>query len=176
MTEWGCHAVQGEGGCRGGALLPPVAQFPAPDVLRSPIRGVMEKEVAVTDPSQIGVSDRVTFSYQGRECVGYVAKKGRSHAYVVCDDQREFRVAYQGLDKVSGAANPPIHPVPGSRRWHFHVSDRVEFAFRGTVRHGHISRLNPTRAHVVCDDGTEYRVPYVRLTPAGSGHPPAGAG
>jgi hypothetical protein len=34
------------------------------------------------------VTDRVTFSYQGRIWIGTVVKKGGTRAHVVCDDQR----------------------------------------------------------------------------------------
>ena len=40
------------------------------------------------------------------------------------------------------------------------VNDTVSFQFRGQVLYGTISRLNPKRAHVVCEDDDEYQVPY----------------
>jgi hypothetical protein len=51
----------------------------------------MDKGLAITGPSQIVTSDRVKFSYHHRDWTGYVAKKGRTHATIVCDDTQEFR-------------------------------------------------------------------------------------
>jgi predicted SprT family Zn-dependent metalloprotease len=123
----------------------------------------MDKELAITHPSQIVVSDRVKFTYQNREWAGYVAKKGRTHATIVCDDRREFRVPYQRLSKIAGAVNQHVQTANDRRRAEFDAGDRVSFDFRGTVLRGVIVRLNPTRTHVLGDDGKEYQVPYGML-------------
>jgi predicted metal-dependent hydrolase len=130
----------------------------------------MDKELALTHPSQIAISDRVKFTYQKQERTGYVAKKGRSHATIVCDDMREFRVPYQHLAKIPGAVNQHVQTANDRRRAQFNAGDRVSFAFRGTVLHGVLVRLNPTRTHVLGDDDKEYQVPYGRLRSLGTNH------
>lgn len=135
----------------------------------------MDKELAITDSSQIMISDRVKFSYQSREWTGYVAKKGRTHAYIVCDGTQEFRVPYQRLSKIPGAVNQHVRTVNDRKRAQFNAGDRVSFAFRGTVLHGVIVRLNPTRTHVVGDEGKEYQVPYVMLNHLDVNHSPTGS-
>ena len=45
----------------------------------------------------------------------------------------------------------------------FRAGDTVQFGFRGSMLRGVLVRLNPARAHVVGEGGTEYRVPYARL-------------
>ena len=113
----------------------------------------MEHARAVTNPSQVRIADRVTFSSQDREYVGAVAKKGRTRAHIVCDDGQEFRVPYQQLYKIPGTAPHSVQTVNDTRRAHFHVNARVQFVLRGTVIRGTLSRLNPTRAHVVGENG-----------------------
>lgn len=127
----------------------------------------MDKELAITDPSQIRISDKVKFSYQNREWTGYVAKKGRTHATIVCDDTQEFRVPYHRLSKIPGAVNQHVQTANDRRRARFNAGDKVSFAFRGTVLYGVIVRLNPTRTLVGGDDGKEYQVPYGRLNHLG---------
>ena len=48
-------------------------------------------------------------------------------------------------------------------RLDFRAGDRVSFDFQGSTVAGTLARANPRTAHVVCDDGREYRVPYRRL-------------
>src|SRR2546422_5294465 len=132
----------------------------------------MKHTLAVTDPSQVMIADRVTFSSQGQEHVGAVAKKGRTRAHIVCDDRQEFRVPYQQLYKISGTAPHSVQTVNDTRRAHFHVNAQVQFVLRGTVIRGTLSRLNPTRAHVVEENGKEYRVPYAVLTRCETTPPP----
>jgi predicted SprT family Zn-dependent metalloprotease len=134
----------------------------------------MDNAIAITDPSQLRISDRVTFSHQNREWTGHVAKKGRTHATVVCNDAREFRVPYQRLSKIPGAANQHVQTANERQRARFNAGDKVSFVLRGTVLHGAIVRLNPTRAHVVCDDGKEYQVPYGMLNHRGVNPTPVG--
>ena len=133
----------------------------------------MEHALAVTNPSQVMIADRVSFSYQDREYVGTVARKGKTRAQIVCDDGQEFRVPYQQLYKIPGAAPHSVQTVNDTRRAHFHVNARVQFVLRGTVIRGTLSRLNPTRAHVVGENGKEYRVPYAVLTRCATTLPPS---
>lgn len=48
-------------------------------------------------------------------------------------------------------------------RLDFRAGDRVSFDFQGATVAGAVARANPRTAHVVCDDGREFRVPYRRL-------------
>ena len=40
----------------------------------------MDSHAVIIDPCKIRVADKVTFSYQGRDVIGIVAKKGRTYA------------------------------------------------------------------------------------------------
>jgi len=118
-----------------------------------------------TNPStQILVSDRVKFFYHNQEYLGYVCKKGRKYAYIVCDDQREYKVPYDKLSKISGATQQQVQSRADQLRLPFQVNDRVSFDLKGQVVQGVLTRLNPKRAHVLCDDDQEYQVPYGLLT------------
>ena len=48
-------------------------------------------------------------------------------------------------------------------RLDFRAGDRVRFDFQGSLMAGTVARANPRTAHVVCDDGREFRVPYRHL-------------
>jgi predicted SprT family Zn-dependent metalloprotease len=120
----------------------------------------MAKARRITHPSQVQISDRVTFSYQGRDWEGTIAKKGSQHAYIVCENQQEFRVPYQRLQKIVGTATHPVQTANERRRAQFNTGDRVSFQSAETLRYGVIARLNPSTGHVVCEDGKEYRVSY----------------
>ncbi len=109
---------------------------------------------------QILVSDRVSLRYQHHEWHGTVIKKGRTHAHVVITDGREFRVPYQQLVKIPGAVSPPVRTLSETRRAELTIGDRVHFDVRGVTVHGVIVRLNPKRAYIVTDDGSEYHTPY----------------
>mgnify|MGYP000872517755 FL=1 len=117
----------------------------------------------ISHPRQIAVSDRVGFFYEERECHGTVYRKGTRYAYVVGDDRRQFRIPYPLLRRLScpPSAAPPS-PASGWRLA-FRVNDRVRFAYGGRVLEATIVRLNPKRAHVLCDNGDEFRVSYASL-------------
>jgi predicted SprT family Zn-dependent metalloprotease len=124
----------------------------------------------IVNSSQITVSERVKFSHQTRDYFGYVHKKGRKYAYIICDDNNEFKVPYHMLSKVPGAKKQRVQSQVEKLRLQFHVNNRVNFEFKGQVLSGVITRLNPKRAHIICDDEKEYQVPYAGLTlasPAG---------
>ena len=121
------------------------------------------ENVRIDHAMQVGVSDRVTFSDGHRTCAGHVARKGRIYALVVTDDGKEFRVPYAQLSHVVGAPRKHVEDRTETLRAQFHAGDRVHFEVDPEVLHGAISRLNPSYAHVVCDDDREYRVPYARL-------------
>ena len=136
----------------------------------------MKKALAVQHASQIALSEQVVFSYSGKEYSGYVFKKGRKYAYVACEDRREYKVPYELLRRVPGAPARQVQPAEENLRLQFHVRDRVSFEVKKQTLQGTISRMNPKRAHVVCDDDNEYQVPYALLTLVSSHekHPDAG--
>ncbi|NLC70009.1 MAG: SprT family zinc-dependent metalloprotease [Desulfuromonadaceae bacterium] len=116
--------------------------------------------IPITHPSQIAVSDRVGFLYKDRQCQGRVCRKGSRYAYVVCDDQREFQVPYPLLRKIPGAMGPISSSLSDRRRLAFQINERVGFKNKDRILEAVILRLNPKRAHVLCDNGDEYRVSY----------------
>jgi predicted SprT family Zn-dependent metalloprotease/sporulation protein YlmC with PRC-barrel domain len=123
----------------------------------------MAKKNVLIDPAHFLIGDTVKFSYQGQDVTGTILKKGSTSAQVICDDQREFRVPYHRLVKLSNALPHPVRLVHEHRRAAFTPGDRVRFPFRGTALQGVLVRVNPTRGHVAADDGKEYRVPYSLL-------------
>ncbi len=124
----------------------------------------MNKENQTQNAAQVVVSDRVKFHHRGREQFGYVCKKGRKAATVVCDDRSEVKIPYGMIAKIPGAGQQPVQSHADKLRLQFQVNDRVRFDFKGRVLHGAIARLNPKRAHIVCDDEREVQVPYTLLT------------
>lgn len=124
------------------------------------IRNTIMHKHPIHESRQIAVSDRVTFSHAGRKVAGYVARKGREHVHVICDDETEYRVAYTLLSKVVGAGGKHVQSSTDKLRSRFRAGDRVSFELDGRVAQGTISRLNPKAALVVCDDDREFRVTY----------------
>jgi predicted SprT family Zn-dependent metalloprotease len=124
----------------------------------------MKKELPITHPVQIGVSDYVKFFNRNREYFGYVCKKGRKYAYIVCNDTSEFRVPYQRLYKICGAVKRQVLSHTDKLRIKFHVNDKVSFNFNDQALCGVITRLNPKRAHILGENEKEYQVPYALLT------------
>jgi predicted SprT family Zn-dependent metalloprotease len=118
---------------------------------------------AHTEPPHVVVSDRVKFHHQGRDWHGTIAKKGRTYAVVILDDAREFRVPYTQVEKLPDAAPRQVSTRSDAQRARFTTGDRVCFDFRGLPIQGVITRLNPQRAHIVADDGREYRASYASL-------------
>ncbi len=123
----------------------------------------MKTTNAQTEPTHVVVYDRVKFEHHGHDWHGTIAKKGRSHAVVVLDDGREFRVPYTRLEKLPDAAPRQVSTRSEAQRACFTTGARVSFDFRGQAVHGVITRLNPQRAHIVADDGREYRASYASL-------------
>jgi predicted SprT family Zn-dependent metalloprotease len=116
-----------------------------------------------SEHQQIVVSDRVSLRYQQHEWCGTVVRKGRTHAHVVIADGREFRVPYQQLVKISEAVSLPVRTLNETRRAELAVGERVHFDVRGVTTYGVVARLNPKRAHIITDDGSEYHTPYSLL-------------
>ncbi|MFH1007211.1 MAG: SprT-like domain-containing protein [Candidatus Latescibacterota bacterium] len=136
----------------------------------------MDKKLQSKKPAPIMVSDRVTFRRGNREQFGYVCRKGRTYAHVLCDDRSEVRVPYAALVKIPGVAQKTVQSHSDAVRAQFHVNDHVRFDFRGSLMTGILSRLNPKQAHIVCENGREFRVPYVWLTLVSRSEEPHAAG
>src|SRR5215510_4806698 len=113
--------------------------------------------------AQVAIGDTVTFMHQSRTWTGTVVKKHRVSAHVVCDRQRGFRVPYALLTVSRDPVRPSVQSHTDHRRAAFHPGDRVQFVLRGTTVVGLLARFNPQRAHVIADDGREYRVSYALL-------------
>lgn len=124
----------------------------------------MKISVQPTSAVRIMVADCVSFSHHGQKHIGYVHKKGRTSATVVCDDRREFRVPYPLLRKVHGSESKHVQSQSETLRAQFQVNAQVEFEFKQRRIEGRILRLNPKRAHILGVDEREYQVPYEFLT------------
>jgi len=105
----------------------------------------MDKEPKVSDPGQLRVADQVEFSYRGQRWTGTVAKKGRTYAHIVCDNQREFRVPYSQLAKIVGTAPHHVHTREEHQHLQFNPGDKISFTVRGTLLYGTLLRLNPAQ-------------------------------
>lgn len=117
----------------------------------------------LTPEQQVQVAERVTFLDGSRAVSGYVARQGHTYAYIVTDDGTEVRVPYRLLSRVLGTPRKHMQSRTDTLRAQFHAGDRVRFAVGAEGLHGTISRVNPTYAHVVCEDTRAYRVPYAHL-------------
>jgi len=124
---------------------------------------------------KVRVGESVHFLQGDRLLQGVVARLAGGIAFVLGDDRCSYRVP---LEQV----NPPKAPSPlppgsaeeikraqASSPYTLNPGQRVAFTCRGQSLSGAIVRLNPRRAHVLCDDDREYAVPYFLLEPLGSG-------
>jgi len=123
----------------------------------------MDRNPQTTSGAHVAIGDTVTFVHQVRTWTGTVVKKHRVCAHVVCDHHRGFRVPYALLTVNPGTGRPPVQSHTDLRRALFHPGDRVQFVVQGTLVAGLLARVNPQRAHVIADDGREYRVSYAVL-------------
>ena len=119
----------------------------------------MKQQPTSPPASQWTIGDIVTFSHRERTWTGIIVKTGRTYVDVLCDEERRFRVPYALLTRAHAVALPKPRQHEHHRAL-VHAGDRVQFAFRNTQLEGVVARLNPQRAHVIVDDGREYRVSY----------------
>lgn len=83
----------------------------------------------------------------------------------------EWKLPYAAIEPPmpDGGAMPPAPPpatptAPKPKREEFGRGDKVTFVDRHLqTRFGVITRCNPKRASVACEDGTEWGVPYAML-------------
>ena len=123
----------------------------------------MDGNSNTTSGAHVAIGDMVTFVHQARTWTGTVVKKHRVSAHVVCDQHRGFRVPYALLTVSPGGGRPPILSHTDHHRATFHAGDQVQFVVKGTRVAGLLARVNPQRAHVIAEDGREYRVSYAVL-------------
>jgi predicted SprT family Zn-dependent metalloprotease len=119
---------------------------------------------------RVHVGEPVRFVHEDRELRGVVARLDLHQAFVLGDDDRQsYRVPLERLSPAEVASptapDPPYAAVKGPLPSPHNLSpgERVAFACRGGRLTGNIVRLNPRRAHVLCDDDAEYVVPYGRI-------------
>jgi hypothetical protein len=123
----------------------------------------MDGNPHTTSGAHVAIGDTVTFVHQARTWTGTVVKKHRVSAHVICDHHRGFRVPYALLTVSLGTGQPPMQSHIDHCRALFHAGDQVQFVVKGTTVAGLLARVNPQRAHVITEDGREYRVSYAVL-------------
>ncbi len=122
--------------------------------------GGVSKELAVSDPVWIRVD--------GRRVDGHIAEKARTHCHVVAEGGESYKAPWPLVFARGNAERKYVTTRTEEAKAKFRAGDEVEFPYKGTTLKGKISRLNPKRAAVVCDDQGEWRVQYgilVRTSP-----------
>ena len=112
------------------------------------------------------VFDPVQFAHDGAgsaTITGHVARKVRQAAVVVTPEGGEFRVPWALLAPWPAGGRRRVATRNDRLKARFRVEDEIQFQHRLAVRAAVIARLGPSRAHVVCADGQEFRVPYGKL-------------
>ncbi len=134
-------------------------------------------------PSTVSIGQPVWFRHQGREVVGILARRVGALGFVLGDDRQSYQVPLAALFPRS-PRYPPQEPDPDlsgetmSRAaspvsaYNLHIGESVDFVFKDRRLSGFVARLNPRRAHVLCDDQREYAVPYARLQRRAAGPAP----
>ncbi|APG28255.1 hypothetical protein A7E78_10590 [Syntrophotalea acetylenivorans] len=117
-----------------------------------------------SNPRSIGAT--VSFQYRERELSGVIARLTGQAAFVLGNDQCSYRIPIDQLqspcaEPVAIAAEAATAPVPSAAT--LQVNEEITFHCRGQQLSGRIVRLNPRRAHVLCENNEEYAVPYARI-------------
>ncbi len=119
---------------------------------------------------RVRIGEPVRFVHEGRELRGVVARLDPHQAFVLGDaDRQSYRVPLEKLSSVAVVqptapelSNAAVEgPLPSPHN--LDPGERVAFVYRGRRLTGTIVRLNPRRAHVLCDSDAEYAVPYARI-------------
>lgn len=130
-----------------------------------------------TDVSKVlAVSDPVWIRVSGKRVAGHIAKKARTHCLVVVDGGDAYKAPWPLVSVRTGAERKQVTTRVDAAKAQFQAGDRVEFSHDGATLRGRIDRLNPKRAVVVCANGDQWQVPYVRLVRTasdGDGEPAA---
>lgn len=139
------------------------------DLNRNGTQSVRKNSMLRQKHPRVRVGEPVRFVHEGRELQGVVARLDSHQAFVLGDaDRQSYRVPLDRLNSPKALAEtifPPsgeeVAPAPSPRN--LSPGERVVFACRGRQLSGAIIRLNPRRAHVLCDNDEEYAVPYGRI-------------
>lgn len=114
----------------------------------------------MAQPNQATLYDPVCFTHRGRLIRGHVARKSSRSAIVVVEGGAEYRVPWGSLSLDGSGERRRVNTQAESLKSNFRPGDRVAFRHGARTRRGAVAGLGPKRAHVVCDDGDEFRVPY----------------
>lgn len=122
--------------------------------------------MAQEQSNRVRVGEAVRFVHQTREIRGVVARLAGATVFVLGDDRQSYRVSLDRLNPLQALPDTTLSsseegakaPVPSPHN--LSPGERVAFACRGRRLTGNIVRLNPRRAHVLCDNDAEYAVPY----------------
>lgn len=119
--------------------------------------------------SRVRVGEAVRFVHQTREIRGVVARLAGSTVFVLGDDRQSYRVPLDRLNPPQALPETNVSPseeeakTPMLSPHNLSPGEHVAFTCRGRRLTGNIVRLNPRRAHVLCDNDEEYAVPYGRI-------------
>ncbi len=110
------------------------------------------------------VGDPVVFGRGGKDPVcGHVARKMARKAIVIDSERTEWNVPCGLLRPDSEGCRKRLFLRDERIKSRFRPDDEVTFDFDGGVLAGVIARFLPTRARIVCDDESEFDVPYPGL-------------
>lgn len=125
----------------------------------------MDQEIS----SRVRVGEAVRFVHQTRELRGVVARLAGSTVFVLGEDRQSYRVPLdrlnppQTLPETNISSSGEEEKTPVLSPHNLSPGEHVAFTCRGRKLTGNIVRLNPRRAHVLCDNDEEYAVPYGRI-------------
>lgn len=114
----------------------------------------------MTPPNQASLYDPVRFTHRGRAIRGHVARKSSRSAIVVTGEGAEYRVPWASLRPDEAGERRRVSTRADALKSNFRPGDRIAFRHGARTRRGSVAGIGPKRAHVVCDDGDEFRVPY----------------
>lgn len=115
------------------------------------------------------IGDPVQFYHRDLELRGVIARLAGQMAFVLGDDRCSYRIPIDQLQPLCGepvaiaADAGDAGDALASSAANLQVDEEIIFRCRGQQLSGRIVRLNPRRAHVLCDNNEEYAVPYERI-------------
>lgn len=118
------------------------------------------------EKSSVVIGQPVRFRHWEQRLNGIVARIKGGMAFVLGENRQSYRLP---VDKLQPLAQQPPVPHPESpvdsppSPASLHVGETVAFGCRSQKLRGRIVRLNPKRAHVLCENNEEYAVPYGRI-------------
>ena len=101
----------------------------------------------------------VQFPAGSRMVRGHLARKSRSFALVVAEDDREYNVPWPLMQHHRSGVRKNVSLASEERMADFLPGAEVSFPSRSDTLRGVVVRNGPKRARIACD-GTEYSVPY----------------